>query len=306
MINDAFQVSRGFVLSQTTHIEQGVNETIYPGIQYPDLIPVDRSANPMALTVTYYSSDKFGEADWINANSDDIPLAGTKRQKHETAVHTAGIGYGWGWEEVERARMLGQNLPSEDAMAAREAYERFVDTTALWGNATKGFLSFLQNSGVTPVSATTGAWASATADEILADLNQGIIKSGTDTLQTAMADTMLMSPGKLQFLASTPRSSTSDTTILNFFRETNVYTATTGRPLMIRAVRGLETAGAGSTQRMVTYRYSPDVVKLHLPMPHRFFQAYQTGALNWVVPGVFRFGGVDIRRPKEVQYIDGI
>jgi len=41
-------------------------------------------------------------------------------------------------------------------------------------------------------------------------------------------------------------------------------------------------------------------------MPHRFLPVFQGGPLHWVVPGVFRLGGLDIRRPKEVRYIDGI
>ena len=306
--NDALVASLGFVQSQTTYVEAQVNQTIYPGIQYPDLIPVDTSAPEMATTVTYYGGDKFGSADWINGNADDIPLAGTLRQQFQTAVYTAGIGYGWGWEEVERARMLGTSLQADDAMAAREAYENFVDNIALWGDTTKSFQGFLTNSGVTPGSAVTGAWGGGvtTTDEVLGDINAAIIASATATLQTAMADSLLLPVAKLQYLASTPRSSTSDTTLLEFIQRTNVYTATTGRPLFIRGVRGLETAGAGSTNRMVTYRRSPQVVKLHIPMTHRFLPVHRTGVLNYVVPGVFRLGGVDIRRPKEVQYTDGI
>lgn len=57
---------------------------------------------------------------------------------------------------------------------------------------------------------------------------------------------------------------------------------------------------------MIAYRKDPQVLKAHIPMPHRFLPVYQDGPLHWVVPGVFRLGGLDIRRPKEVRYIDGI
>ncbi len=71
-------------------------------------------------------------------------------------------------------------------------------------------------------------------------------------------------------------------------------------------MRGLETAGAAGVARMVAYRRNPQVLKLHIPMPHRFLPVYQDGPLNFVVPGVFRLGGLDIRRPKEIRYGDGI
>lgn len=300
------QAALGFVRSQTTHVETAVNETVYPDIQYPSLIPVDTSAHPFAQTVTYYSSDKFGRADWINGNADDIPLAGTELAEHKTSVYTAAIGYGWGWEEVNVAMMLGRNLQSDDAMAARRAYEEMVDRVMLYGDATKGFKGLIDYTGVSAASLTNGDWTGTgtTEDDILEDVNDLIMGTATDTAYTSMADTLLMSHTRLNLLATT-RLGDTQSTILEFLRRNNTYTATTGQPLTIRAIRGLATAGAGNTQRIIAYRRDPQVLKAHVPMPHRFLPVYQDGPLHWVVPGVFRLGGLDIRRPKEVRYGDG-
>lgn len=301
------QAALGFVVSQTTHVETAVNETVYPDIQYSALIPVDTSAHPFAQTVTYYSSDKFGQAGWINGNADDIPLAGTELTQFKTSVYTAAIGYGWGWEEVNVAMMMGRNLQNDDAMAARRAYEEMVDRVALSGDASKGFDGFLDYTGVTAASATNGDWlgTGTTEDQILQDVNDLVMGIATDTLYTSVADTVLMSPERMNYLA-TVRLGDTTMTLLQFIRANNTYTAMTGNPLTIRGVRGLSTAGAGVTQRMVAYRRDPQVLKLHIPMPHRFLPVYQDGPLRWVVPGVFRLGGLDIRRPKEVRYADGI
>jgi hypothetical protein len=301
------QAALGFVLSQTSHIETQVNETVYPDIQYPNLIPVDTSSHPFAKTVTYYSSDKFGEAKWINGNAGDIPLAGTELAKHETSVYTAGIGYGYGWEEIEQASMLGRSLTADDAMAARRAYEEMVDRVALSGDTTKGFEGLIDHSDVTADSALNGSWdgGSTTEDEILADINEALLDVASDTLYSSMANTLLLPFAKLNTLATTRLGDTQGT-ILQFLRANNTYTAMTGQPLDIRGVRGLETAGDGSTNRMVAYRKDPQVLKLHIPMPHRFLPAFQKTPLYVEVPGVFRLGGLDIRRPKEVRYKDGI
>ncbi|WP_252361416.1 major capsid family protein [Pseudomonas asiatica] len=133
------QAALGFVVSQTSYIERQVNEIVYADIQYPQLIPVDTSAPEWIKTVTYYSADKVGKADWINGNADDIPLASTERSKFETQIHMAGIGYGYGLEEISQAQMLGINLTADDAMAARRAYEEMVDRVALLGDSSKGF-----------------------------------------------------------------------------------------------------------------------------------------------------------------------
>lgn len=299
------QAALGFVLSQTSHIETQVNETIYPDIQYPALIPVDTSAHPFAKSVTYFSSDKFGAADWINGNSDDIPLVGGERAKHETQVHMAAIGYSYGYEEINHAQMMGINLQAEDALAARRAYEEMVDRVALDGDTRKGFQGLKNNSGVTVASAVTGDWTTATEDQILGDINAALLIGGTNTKFTSYADTLLLSFTRMNLLA-TARLGDTSMTVLEFIRRNNTYTAMTGRPLTIRAVRGLDTAGASGVQRMIAYRRDPMVLKMHIPMPHRFLPAEKTGPLTITVPGVFRIGGLDIRRPLEVAYIDGI
>ncbi|WP_370599562.1 DUF2184 domain-containing protein [Pseudomonas nitroreducens] len=300
------QAALGFVVSQTTHIERQVNEIVYPDIQYPQLIPVDTSAPEWIKTVTYYSADKVGKADWINGNADDIPLASTERSKFETQIHMAGIGYGYGLEEISQAQMLGINLTADDAMAARRAYEEMVDRVALTGDASKGFSGLFAYPGVTAGTAVTGNWAAATADQILADVNTALTVQAQGTLFTAFSDTLLMPYSKFLLIATRKVNDQGLESILTYLQKNNVYTATTGQPLMIRGLNGLDTAGAGGTARMISYRRDPSVLKMHIPMPHRFLPTYQAGPLRWEIPGIFRLGGVDIRRPAEVRYTDGI
>lgn len=301
------QAATSFLIEQSAHIETEVNETIYPDIQYPGLVPVDNSANPFTDTVIYYSSDIFGSAAWINGNSDDIPIAGSERAKHKTSVYTAAIGYGFGWEELNKAMRDGVNLQADDAMAARRAYEEMVDGVALRGDAEKNFSGIMDYPGVTAAGVTTGDWEGGvtTEDQVLADVNELILGVAEDTLYTSMANTLLLSPGKLNFLATT-RLGDTQSTLLEFLRKNNTYTVMTNQPLDIRVLRGLETAGAGGIQRMVAYRKAKDVLKLHIPMMHQFLPVFQDGPLHWVVPGVFRLGGLDIRKKKEVRYGDGI
>ncbi|HGW3775781.1 TPA: DUF2184 domain-containing protein [Pseudomonas aeruginosa] len=300
------QAALGFVVSQTTYIERQVNEIVYPDIQYPQLTPVDTSAPEWIKTITYYSADKVGKADWINGNADDIPLASTDRSKFETQVHMAGIGYGYGLEEISQAQMLGINLTADDAMAARRAYEEMVDRVALLGDSSKGFSGLFNFPGVTAGTAVTGNWSTATADQILADVNTALTVQAQGTLFTAFSDTLLLPYSKFLLLATRKVNEQGLESILTYLQRNNVYTAQTGRPLLIKGLNGLDTAGAGGTARMITYRRDPSVLKMHIPMPHRFRPVYQAGPIRWEVPGIFRLGGVDIRRPAEVRYTDGI
>jgi hypothetical protein len=101
-------------------------------------------------------------------------------------------------------------------------------------------------------------------------------------------------------------SATNSETVLSFIERSNVYTRRTGLPLTIRGELGLDTAGAGSTKRMVAYANREDVVKLHLPMPHRFLPVATANNIQFDVPGIFRTGGVEVLRPGAFRYLDGI
>lgn len=305
------QQALGFLVSQTSHIESQVYATQYPDIQYPALIPVDTSANEWAKSVTFYSTDRTGKADWFHHMAKDIHVADVERTKHEVAIEMADIGYRYSLEELGVAMMVpGTNLTIERAAAARRAYEEFVDNIAFRGDATKNLSGILNYPGVTIVNAAEVAggitdWDTKTADEILKDINDALTGVYVASLTVELADTILMPVEALTLLAS-KRVGDTERTVLNFLLENNVYTFQTGRPLTIRGVRGLETAGVGGVGRMVVYRRDPSVIKMHIPMPHQFMPIWQTGPLVFDIPGIFRLGGVEVRRPGAVRYVDGI
>lgn len=301
------QAALGFVIAQTAHVETAVYQMRYADIQYPQLIPVDTSAHPFAKTVTYFSADKRGAADWLNGNADDIPMADVEHSQFETSVFTGAIGYGYGWEEINQAQMLGINLSADKANAARRAGEEMVDRIALQGDTKKGFEGLLDHSAVTANAAGNGDWngGATTPDQIISDVNDALANVQSQTNNVTLADTLLMPYSKWNYIASTRLTDTS-MTILEFIRMNNVYTAQTGAPLTMRAIRNLDTAGVSGTARMVAYRRNPEVLKLHMPMPHRFLPVWQAGPLRWEIPGVMRLGGLDVRLPNEISYVDGI
>lgn len=308
---DAMQANLAFVVKQSSSIEAGVYRHKYPDLNYQELIPVDTSAHPFAASVTYYSMDGAGKAAWINGNGKDIPVANAELEQFETSVHTAGIGYSFGFEEVGRAQMLGVSLESEKAFYARRAYEEMVYRVSLQGDTAKGFEGLFNYTGVPAANVAadgTGSsrlWSTKTANQIIRDFNSALMGINAATERTVMADTVILPWERLEYLASTPRADGSDETILGFLARTNIYTMTTGQALTIRGKRGLLTAGDSGTARMVAYRRSPEVLKIHIPMPHRFMPV-QIEGLQYTVPGVFRLGGLDIRLPKSVIYRDGI
>jgi hypothetical protein len=205
----------------------------------------------------------------------------------------------------------GSNLSVDRAGAARLAYEKFMDSLCMYGDADKGMDGLLDYTGVTATDAiadgtgTSPDWTDKDGDQILRDVNDTLTGAYTASLTVEICDTILL-PVSCYTLIANKRLGDTEMTVLRFLQMHNVYTAMTGQPLTIRAVRGLDVAGDGGNGRMVAYRRDPQVLKLHLPMPHKFLPVWQTGPIRFDVPGIFRTGGVEIRRPGAVRYLDDI
>jgi hypothetical protein len=301
-----------FMQQQATFIEPEVYEQQYPDIQYPDLVPVDTSGNEWAKSKTFYSSDKVGQAQWFHHMANDMPFADIVRTKFEQGLEMAGIGYYYTLEELGVAMQIpNMNLTAERGDAARRAYEEFMERITFVGDVNKGWTGLINDDTVTAGNApATGSgssalWINKTGDQMAIDINAVLtgIYTGSNTVE--MADTLLLPIDQFTRIANTRIGDTPMNT-LGWIQQFNTYTAITNQQLTIRAVRGLETAGAGGTARMVAYKNDPQILKLHLPMPHKFLGVMQVTPLRYDVPGIFRTGGLEIRRPGSIRYLDGI
>lgn len=306
------QVTLSFLTQQVSRIEREVYAIQYPDIRYPGLIPVDTTGPEWVKSVTYFSSDRVGRAQWFAGRAQDVPHADVVRNKAETAVKMAAIGYEYDDEELAQAQMLGQNLNADKAAAAQRAAEEFIDRVALFGDVSANFTGLVNNptvtAGTAPATGTGSAttFVSKTADQVLADVNGTLTGIWTGALYVEMADTLLLPYATIVALSQRRVTDQMSMTLMDWIREKNVYTLETGQPLTIRGLRGLETAGAGGTARMAAYRRDPGVLKMYMPMPFRFLPVWRTGPMTYEVPGIFRLGGVDVKRPLAMRYLDGI
>lgn len=314
---DAQQEAFAFLVSQTAYIEPTVYRVQYPDIMYPTLVPIDTSANEWARSVTFFSLDRLGIAKWLGGYARDIPVADVHRQKFEHTIEMAGIGYRYSLEELGQAMLApGINLSAERAMAARRGSEEFLERALLSGDTVKGWAGLFNDPNISvitvPATGTGGAtsWDQKTPAQILTDLNAIITGSWSATLTIEMADTILLPLMAMSYLVTTQLPNTQ-MNLLTWVMQNNIYKHQTGRDLLIRAIIGLGAAGgvpsgSAGTGRMVAYRRDPSIVKAHVPMPHRFLPVWQTGPMVFDVPGIFRLGGIEIRRPSAFRYADGI
>lgn len=309
-IADAPQSAIPFIQSQAAHIHRTLYEKKYEGIIYQELCPVDATAPEYAPSVIRYYDDMIGNAEWVAGGASDVANADSQREQDSQSIYMAGIGYEYTLEEIGVAQQVGYPLNTRKASAARRGYEQFMQNLAFLGDSRVGFTGMLNNGSVNAADVALNAgttsrlWANKTADEILADLNEPINATYSGSKMIERANTLLLPPSAMTE-AATKRIPDTNTTVLEFFKRTNTYTAETGQSLTVRGVNQLETAGSGGTRRLMAYRRDDEVLSLDLPMPHKFLPVFPRGGIKFAVPGVFRTGGVDFRYPGAARYRDG-
>lgn len=304
----AYDASTGlaFLLSQLTHIEAKMYEKKYKAITYPNIIPVSNEAGEWAESVTYFFMDGAAIAEFVGTKSLNVPIAEIGTDKVTVPVELGATGYEYSDEELRQAIQLQRPLPSLKSNTAMRAYEELAQRTAMTGDATHNLPGFINNTNVTAATVVNPGsgteWVNKTPNQILFDVNDFMGDIFVDTLQVERPNTLLLPTSQWNYIAGTPRSDTSDTTILAWLIANSPYLNSDADIIPVTELAG---AGAGATDRMMCYDKDIDKVVFHIPMPLRFTEPQRKGR-GFEVPGEFKLSGVEFRYPGSARYADGI
>lgn len=295
-----------FLLSQLTFVEKKMYEKKYKEITYSQIIPVTNEAGEWAESVTYFYMDGKAIAKFVGTKSLDVPIAEVGTEKITIPVELGATGYEYSDEELRQAIQLGRPLQQLKANTARRAYEELAQRTAMYGDTQHNLPGFIDNTNVTsavvvdPGSGTE--FVNKTPAQILFDINDFMGDIFVDSLQVERATDLLLPTAQWNYIATTPRSDTTDTTILTWLVANSPYLASAEN---VKPVAELAGAGAGATDRMMAYTKDIDKVVMHVPMPLRFTEPQRKGR-GFEIPGEFKLGGVEFRYPGSARYADGI
>lgn len=303
-VGDA-QEGLAFLVSQLAYTENRVFNRLYTPMQYEQLLPISFEAGEWAETIRYEIYDHVGQGRRISGKDRAVPKVDIAVADKSMPVFLAGIGYDYSQEELRKSAHLRRSLPTLKLAAAIEAYRRHLNQVGLFGEAESNITGLYNNASVPKGNAPTGSWATATEAQILADINTAIMNVWTNTAFNDMPDHVVMAPGALALLAVTPRATQSDTTLLKFIKENNIAKVQRNIDVKFEPGFGLDTAGVGTTRRLIAYVKSEDRLVFHVPMPLRF-QPPQPVGLSIDILGEYKYSGVEVRYPKSMYYMDNI
>lgn len=289
---------------QLEYIESTVYQQKYPALKARELFDIDYTVPSGASTYSYYMYDKVGAFELISNYADDFSQVHVKGKKENANIEGFGAQVTYSIQDVRAASMAGVPLDAMQMMAARDAYEQRLDQVALTGDTAANIYGLLNHPNVPQAAVPNGAggtpeWSTKTPDEILADLNAMTSETIDETNGVEMPDTIVLPHAQYGLISTTARSSTSDTTILEYFLRNST---TVRRVIPWYKLKG---AGAGGTDLMFSYRKDP--VALQLVIPQEFEQLPpQPKNMAFVTLLHARLGGLRIRYPLSVRIKRGI
>lgn len=278
------------------------------------LIPGNTEAGPAAKTITYEQYDRTGMAKIIANYATDWPRVDVTGQEFTSRIRAVGDSIYYSFQDIRDAAMANKPLEQRKADSAVEAIRTKVNLIGWYGDEEFNLPGFLTNPNIPSGSVLndgTGAstlWSTKTPDQILRDLNDQVYDMIDLTRGVEKPDTLLLTHTRRGYLATTPRSATSDTTILDYFLATNGYIKTVEAVPEISAADRTEHMGADdpfSGEISVVYRKDPGVVEFHNPIIYEQLPPFWDGA-GFEIKFHARTGGATVYRPLAMSIREGI
>ena len=273
-------------------------EVQYADIKYSSVLPISTEIGPGADSFTYRIFDAQGSMKLIQDKASDLPRADVLRKEVTHQVRSLGASFAYTIQETRAAAMVpGMNLEQRRANAVRRAYEEKVQSVAYFGEGAVSMDGFFNNANVDKT--VPDKWFdTATTDEMLELLNEAPTSIVQGSNMKESPNTMLVPYDVYRIISTTPRSSTSDTTVLEFFLRTNPF---------IRSIEPINELEAGKSvltkDRIICYDRSPEKLQLHIPRTLEFLPPVRNN-LEFSVAAHARVGGVALYYPKSVLYVE--
>lgn len=274
-------------------------------LKYRELIPVSNRDPAGAETITYRMMDKLGVAKVIANYADDLPRADALLTEHTQSVRTVATAFGYTVQDIQAGQMVGRSIDTLRAAAARRVYREKESKIAWNGDSDYDLLGLLDNPNIGTLTApdpgSGSEWVNKTPDEILDDIITTCTDIREDSQDIHKADTLLLPIEQHSLLMKTPRSPDNDTTIGQFILNNREAYGIE----RIEAVPELKGSGTGGIDQLLLYELDSEVLEQRIPR-EMGTEPVQSRNLEFVVPIWGRHGGVVVRFPLALRFMEGI
>lgn len=307
-----------FLIGELERLDPQIYE---PMVAYTWTRDIDlREDVSMADEVSSFTNSSFAAAPgvagsqkaWVGKDSNAITGVALDIGKTASPLTLWAMQLGWTIPELESALKLGRPIDTQKYDGLMLKYQMDVDEQVYIGDTALGFTGLLNHASMTNnTNAATGDWASATHDEILADVNELLDSVWSASGYAVCPSKLLLPPAKFSALVSRKVTDLANMSILNFLQDNTISNALNGTPLDIKPCKWLTGTtnsgvgpGAEGSDRM--YAYTQDKRRVRFPLVPMQRTPIEYRDLRQLTTYFCKLGAVELVYPETVGCRDGI
>ncbi|HEY9662264.1 MAG TPA: major capsid family protein [Allocoleopsis sp.] len=286
---------------QLEHIEEEVQREQFSELAFAEgrVVPLDIKNMPGIRFSTYRKITAVGRFKLHRSYSTEIPMVNILSEEFTQQIHKWVGGYYLSDDDIEAALLQGMPLEQEDVQAVREAAMQQLNHLIAFGDPALQMPGFLNHPDVLHSFAPKPINSGATANEILALMNDGASAIVELTKQVEKPDTLQIPLAQWNYISTARLDNTLERTIFEQFAKTSPYIKN------VEIVNECAGAGIDGTDIMVFYKRSPQKFKAMVFEDFRY-AAMERRGLGFQRPAFFRYGGLRIYRPYSIHIVSGI
>jgi hypothetical protein len=284
---------------QLETVKSRIYEKKYEALKARSFVPESNEGGATSETLVVRIWDAFVVAKVMHNYATDIPMVSASAVEKIVRYFNVKDGYYYSIEDLRKASAAGVALTTRLGDAARRGIELARDGITAFGVPDIGTYGLANHPNATLKTLPNGAWATASGEEILEDLNYLVTSMLVDTKEIFSPNAILVSTAAWRILATKLLSvdNASNATVLSSFQMQNPG-------ISIDSWTKLSTASAdGTAGRVICYHKSPEVLEFETGIEFEILPVeYAKGVFTHVCQA--RYAGVNIYYPLAVEYSD--
>lgn len=208
---------------------------------------------------------------WAGKDSSAIVGVGLDIGKQIFPLNIWAVQLSWTLPELASAQKLGRPVDQQKYEGMTLKYQMDVDEMVYVGDTSLALTGLLNQTNSTNTgNAVNGAWATASPQQILADVNSLLTSVWKASAYAIAPDRLLVDPTSYSILVSTLISTAGNISVLEFVKMNSLVNAANGRPIEIQPCKWLlgtnngNPLGVAATNSM--FAYTKDPVRVRYPL----------------------------------------
>ena len=240
---------------------------------------------------------------WIGKNSTAIAGVNLDIAKTGFPLTLWGMELGWTVVELAAAAQVGRPVDTQKFDGMQLKWNMDTDEQVYRGDTQQGVNGLFNYAGASITNAVK-TWPNSTNAEILDSINTLLSNAWAASGYTLVPRDLRLPPKAFALLAQRIVSDAGNQSLLTYVQMNTIAYHQNGVPLNIYAVKWLEGAGVGGTDRMVAY--TNDKKYIRFPMVPLQNVPLQYRGIYQLTTYYGKLGAVESPYPETLAYLDGI